>query len=252
MMSARVLVLLSVLLSACSEPMRVEPGECSNGLTAQEAAQGWELLFDGQSLDQWRSYHSDEVGKGWGIQDGCLSWQAWDADLISREQFSNFELKLDWRISDSGNSGIFIRGDESGDAIHATGLEMQVLDNVGHLDRHWDTHRAGAYYDMIAPDHDTTQPLGHWNRVHIIARGPRVEFWLNDKLTASFEQLSPEWEALYQQSKFADRPEYGRLLAGHIALQDHWNPVLYRNIRILRLDPGESCAGTGCEQAVEE
>jgi hypothetical protein len=210
--------------------------ECINTLTQEEVAQGWRLLFDGESLQHWRSYGEDEVGPGWGIQDGCLAWQEWDGDLITREQFGDFELKLDWRISDSGNSGIFIRGDESGGSIAATGLEMQVLDNAGHWDRHWESHRAGAYYDMIAPDHDTARPVGEWNAVHIIAQGPAIEFWLNGELTAQFEQGSPEWEALLAESKFADRPNYGRLLRGHIALQDHWNRVLYRNIRIRDLD----------------
>ena len=111
-----------------------------------------------------------------------------------------------------------------------------MLDNAGHWDRHDPTHRAGAYYDMIAPDHDTSQPVGTWNRVHIIARGPQVEFWLNDRQTAAFEQGSVEWLALYEQSKFADRPAYGSLLRGHIGLQDHWDKVWFRDIRVLTLD----------------
>jgi len=229
------LLCVLALCTACSEPMEIAPGECVNGLTDEEAEQGWRLLFDGESLQHWRSYQQPEVGVGWGVQDGCLAWQAWDADLVSREQFDDFELKLEWRISAAGNSGIFIRGDESGAGIHATGMEMQVLDNQGHWDRHWDSHRAGAYYDMIAPDHDTTKPVGEWNSVHIIARGPEVQFWLNGRQTAAFEQGSPAWEALLAESKFADRASYGRLQRGHIALQDHWNRVLYRNIRIKEL-----------------
>ncbi len=89
---------------------------------------------------------------------------------------------------------------------------------------------------MIAPDHDTTQPVGYWNRVHIIAKGPAVEFWLNERQTASFVQGSPEWQALYANSKFTDRPAYGTLLKGHIGFQDHFDKVWYRNIRILSLD----------------
>lgn len=236
-MNLRPFISLFVLLcTACSEPrMETSPEECVNALTEEEVAQGWRLLFDGESLSQWRSYGQEEVGPGWGIQHGCLAWQEWDGDLITRETFGDFELKLDWRISAGGNSGIFIRGDESGSAIHATAMEMQVLDNVGHWDRHWPSHQAGAYYDMVAPDHDTTQPVGQWNAVHIIAQGPAVEFWLNGELTARFEQGSPEWEALRAESKFDDRPDHGRLLEGHIALQDHWNRVLYRNIRIHKL-----------------
>jgi 3-keto-disaccharide hydrolase len=225
--------LLPLLLWACADDPVIDASECSNGLTAQEQDQGWRLLFDGQSLAQWRSYQEDEVNDGWAVENGCLTRVAWGGDIISREQFGDFELKLEWRISEAGNSGIFIRGDESESSIHKTGYEMQVLDNVGHSDSEDPSHRAGAYYDMIAPDHDTTQPVGYWNRVHIIAVGPDVEFWLNDKLTAKFSQGSPEWQALYEQSKFTSRPRYGTLLKGHIGFQDHMDKVWYRNIRLL-------------------
>ncbi|GAB5453213.1 MAG: DUF1080 domain-containing protein [Halioglobus sp.] len=224
-----------VLLGGCAEEEFVTLEECTNALTEAEAAEGWRLLFDGGSLSQWRSYGEEAVNEGWGIENGCLTRLARGGDLISREQFDNFELKLEWRISDSGNSGIFIRGDESERTIHYTGYEMQVLDNVGHSDSSDPTHRSGALYDLIAPDHDTTQPVGYWNSVHIIADGPHVEFWLNGRITAKFEQGSPQWQALYAQSKFTDRVRYGTLFKGHIGFQDHWDKVWYRNIRIREL-----------------
>ncbi|MEZ5569947.1 MAG: DUF1080 domain-containing protein [Halioglobus sp.] len=226
-----------LLLSACGEATVVPPEQCENRLSQEEAAAGWRLLFDGHSLEQWRSYGESEVNGGWGVENGCLARVGRGGDLITREQFGDFELKLEWRISEAGNSGIFIRGDESGRSIHHTGYEMQVLDNAGHSDAADPTHRAGAYYDMIAPDHDTTRPVGYWNRVHIIARGPQVEFWLNERLTARFEQGSDAWQALYRNSKFTDRPDYGSLLRGHIGLQDHWDKVWYRNIRVRPLEP---------------
>ena len=226
---------MSLLLVACADREVIDPAECVNVLSTDEQAAGWQLLFDGQSLAQWRSYGEQQVNSGWGVENGCLTRLGRGGDLISREQFGDFELKLEWRISDSGNSGIFIRGDESGRNIHHTGYEMQVLDNAGHRDASDPSHRAGAYYDMIVPDHDTSKPVGYWNRVHIIARGPHVEFWLNERLTARFEQGSPEWQALYQQSKFTDRPAYGSLLKGHIGFQDHWDKVWFRNIRLLPL-----------------
>ena len=230
---------LMLSLTACSPDPVLPAGTCANALTDDEQRAGWTLLFDGQSLAQWRTFGKDEVDDGWAIEGGCLTRVGWAGDLITRQQYSDFELKLEWRISDAGNSGIFIRGDESGDAIHETAMEMQVLDNAGHWDKHDPTHRAGAYYDMIAPAEDTSQPVGTWNAVHIIARGPYVEFWLNGQQTAAFEQGSEAWLALYQQSKFADRPAYGSLLKGHIGLQDHWDKVWYRNIRLLDTSAGE-------------
>jgi hypothetical protein len=224
------------LLAACGDDEVLPPGTCVNALAPGEAAAGWRLLFDGKSLAQWRSYREDDANDGWGVEGGCLTRLSGGGDLITREQFGNFELKLEWRISEAGNSGIFIRGDESERTIHYTGYEMQVLDNAGHSDAEDPTHRAGALYDLIPPDHDTTQPVGYWNRVHIKARGPQVEFWLNDRLTAKFEQGSPRWQALYEGSKFTSRPRYGTLMKGHIGLQDHWDKVWYRNIRILELD----------------
>jgi len=226
----------ALLLTACGDHEFATREECSNGLTPEESAAGWRLLFDGNSLSQWRSYREDGVNDGWGVENGCLTRLGMGGDLITREQFGDFELELEWRISAGGNSGIFIRGDESGRTIHYTGYEMQILDNAGHADSSEPSHRSGAYYDMIAPDHDTTKPPGYWNRVHIIARGPHVEFWLNDRMTASFEQGSAAWRALYENSKFSDRPDYGSLYEGHIGLQDHWDKVWFRNIRVRVLD----------------
>lgn len=227
-------LLVSLLLSACGSDPIIDASECQNSLSAEETAVGWRLLFDGKSLDRWRSYQEETVDSGWAIENGCLARVGWAGDLITREQFDDFELKLEWRISDSGNSGIFIRGDESGDSIHHTGYEMQILDNAGHYDAKDPSHRAGAFYDMIAPDHDTSKPVGYWNRVHIIANGPDVEFWLNEKLTAKFQQGSPEWQAMYENSKFTSRPHYGTLSKGHIGLQDHFDKVWFRNIRVLQ------------------
>ena len=237
MRSSKILGALAIALAltACGDDPIIDASECVNALSQEEEAAGWTLLFDGNDLAQWRSYKEDEPNSGWGVENGCLTRLGLGGDLITREQFGDFELKLEWRISEAGNSGIFIRGDESSKSIHWTGYEMQVLDNVGHADSEDPTHRAGAYYDMIAPDHDTTQPVGFWNKVHIIAVGPHVEFWLNGRQTAKFEQGSEAWQALYEKSKFTGRPNYGSLLKGHIGLQDHWDKVWYRNMRVLRL-----------------
>jgi hypothetical protein len=234
--SIRLLSVLSLLiaLAACGKQPLVLAQECVNQLTEEESSAGWTLLFDGASLDQWRRYQEDDLGSGWAVENGCLARVGIGGDIITKEQFGDFELKMEWRISEAGNSGIFIRGDESGSSIHHTGFEMQVLDNAGHSDASDPSHRAGAYYDMIVPDHDTSKPVGYWNQAHIIANGPHVEFWLNGRKTAEFEQGSEAWQALYQGSKFTSRPAYGSLMKGHIGLQDHWDKVWYRNLRVLR------------------
>lgn len=237
-MRKRILVAcgLAVVLGGCAGREEIIAAEeCHHALSEQEVEAGWELLFDGKSLDNWRGFKSQSTPPGWASENGCLTLVDSTGDLITREQFANFELKLEWRISPAGNSGIFIRGDETGKAISSTGMEMQVLDNAAHLDRFWASHRAGAYYDMVAPPKDTSQPVGTWNLVHIIADGSDIEFKLNGVVTASFEVGSADWLARYKESKFSDRPNYGQRNKGHIALQDHWDKVWYRNIRILRL-----------------
>ena len=233
------LCIVSIIFTqGCTDDVIVNPGECVNELSVKEYKEGWESLFDGVSLKDWRSYGESEVNSGWGVESGCLTRLGWGGDLITKKKYRNFELRLDWRISDAGNSGIFIRGDEEGSSISQTAHEMQVLDNFSHWDRHDPKHRAGAYYDMIAPDHDTSKPVGFWNRVYILANEEHVEFWLNGKKTASFDQGSDYWNNLYRNGKFSDRPRYGSLFSGLIGLQDHWDKVWYRAIRIRILDKG--------------
>ena len=226
------------LMQGCASDLVISPEECVNELSVKEKKEGWELLFDGVSLEHWRSYGESEINSGWGVESGCLTRLGLGGDLITKKEYKNFELRLDWRISDAGNSGIFIRGDEEGSSISQTAHEMQVLDNSGHWDRHDPKHRAGAYYDMIAPDHDTSEPVGFWNRVYILANEDHIEFWLNGKKTASFDQGSELWKDLYRRSKFSQRSRYGSLMSGSIGLQDHWDKVWYRALRVRILDNG--------------
>lgn len=229
------LLLSTLLLQACSDDPIIAASECVNELATEEAGQGWRLLFDGVSLDQWRSYQQASLNDGWGIENGCLARLGWGGDIITRESFANFELSLEWRISDSGNSGIFVRGDEVGGFMSRNGLEMQILDNAGHFDARFDAHRAGDYYDMIAAPFDTSRPPLSWNHARIVADGSRFEFWLNGKQTVSFDTSSDAWKALKAASKFSDMPDYGRLPEGHIGLQDHFDKVWFRNIKIREL-----------------
>ena len=199
-----------------------------------QAAQddGWKVLFDGKSLDAWRVYKKDTAGDGWKIVDGTLYRAAAGGDLITKEQFGDFELTLDWKLGEGGNSGIFFRGSEDAEVIWHTAPEVQVLDNARHADGKNPITSAGSNYAVNPPVKDVTNPIGQWNSVRLIAKGTHVEHWLNGVKVVEYELFSPDWEQRVKESKFVKYPKYGRALRGHIGLQDHGDPVWFRNIRV--------------------
>lgn len=207
-----------------------------NTLTAEEKAAGWRLLFDGESPgEHWRGYRRDDFPDGWQVRDGAITRVAPAGDIITREQFENFELKLEWRISPGGNSGIFYRVSEDRSHTWETGPEMQVLDNAGHADGGMAVTSAGADYALYAPKRDVTRPVGEFNEVHIIVDGADVTYWMNGVKIVEYELWSDDWEERVANSKFARMPGFGRNKKGHIGLQDHGDEVAYRNIRIREL-----------------
>lgn len=205
-----------------------------NALTAKEKAAGWRLLFDGTSMAGWRGFKSDKTPDGWKAIDGLLTRADKGGDLLTVEQFGDFELTLEWKLptAPGGNSGIFYRGNEDSDAIYWSAPEFQVLDNAGHRDGKNPLTSAGSNYAINAPIRDVSKPLGEWNSARIIAKGAHVEHWMNGVKLLEYEVGSPEWEALVQASKFKYSPGYGRAKKGHLGLQDHGNPVWFRNIKI--------------------
>jgi cytochrome c551/c552 len=233
------------------------------GVTQQQDGE-WRHIFDGSSLDGWRNYGGDENDvRKWHVRNGELTLEQegmlpmWElissvlfggasGDLIYyREKFRDFELSLQWKISSGGNSGIFyFVADESENTPWLTGLEMQVLDNDGHKDGQIHTHRAGDLYDLVAADPETVRPPGEWNEVLIRVRDNHIEHWLNGVKVVAIERGSERWRELVAASKFADMPLFGTAQAGHIVLQDHGDPVWYRNIRIRTLAPGAAPAST--------
>ncbi len=217
-----------------------------NKLTSTEKAAGWKLLFDGQSTDGWHNYGKKTVGSSWKIEDDALTlatnkksdggWQVADGgDLVSNDQYEDFELNLDWRIANCGNSGIFFGGIENGNYhnIYQTAPEMQILDNTCHPDTKFVTHRAGDLYDMIETKHVTVKPAGEWNKVRIIKVGGDVEFWLNGYKVVEFTMFNDQWKEMISKSKFAGWEGFGVQKKGHIALQDHGDRIWFRNIKIL-------------------
>lgn len=206
----------------------------ANVLTAAERAAGWRPLFDGRTLNGWRGYHMSAPPSGWQVVDGAITRVAEGGDLITNDEFGNFELALEWKISPGGNSGIIYRVVEDSllDYVWRSGPEYQVLDNARHPDGRDPKTSAGSDFALYAPVRDVTRPVGEWNQARIVVNGNHVEHWMNGVKLLEYELGSPDWEARVAASKFHTMPRYGRAARGHIALQDHEAWVAYRNIRI--------------------
>lgn len=235
------LIVFGLLLTTGCSDIDSELGRASGtGDAALVSDTGWVTLFDGSDLDHWRGFQRDDVPSGWRIENGTLAFvpgQGDGGDLITRDEYDDFVLELEWMISERGNSGIFYRVSEKPeyDYTFLTGPEYQVLDNTGHADGLTAEHQAGANYALHAPARDVSRPVGEWNTARIVADSAHVEHWLNGEKILEYEQWSEEWERLVEESKFIEMPGYGRYHRGHIALQDHGDPVWYRNIRIRSL-----------------
>ncbi len=219
-----------------------------NQLTEAEKAEGWKLLFDGKSTKGWHKFKTNTIGKKWKAQDGALYFvgdeenedeatAAEGGDILTDDEFTNYELNLEWKISPGGNSGIIYNVIESDEynAIWHTGPEMQVLDNERHADGQIKTHRAGDLYDMISCSQENVNPVGEWNKIRLIINQGKLEHWMNGVKVVEIEMWTPEWNELVANSKFNDKPAFGTAKKGRIALQDHNDPVWFRNIKIREL-----------------
>lgn len=209
-----------------------------NALSAEEKDEGWQLLFDGEDLSQWRGFKQDSIPAGWTIDENAIHFtgEASGGDLITEEEYDSFELQLDWKIAEGGNSGIMFHVTEENDRTYQSGPEVQVLDDAAHPDAQNGRDRlAGANYALHAPSKDVVKPAGEWNHMRIVVDGSRVEHWMNGEKIVEYELGSEDWKARVAASKFGEMPNYGTAGTGHIALQDHGDPVWYRNIKIKRL-----------------
>jgi hypothetical protein len=213
---------------SCQQPDPV------NVLTDGEVRAGWALLFDGKTLNGWRGFKRSDIPAGWRVDDGALALEPGveSGDLVTVEEFSDFELRLQWKISPNGNSGIFFRVSEDADRTWESAAEMQVLDNDGHPDGRNPLTSAGANYALHAPTADATRPVGSWNDVRLIVRGSQVEHWLNGQKVVEYELWTDQWKSMVTATKFAETPLYGLGKRGHLALQDHGNRVWFRDIKI--------------------
>lgn len=204
-----------------------------------QATKGWQNLFNGKTTQGWHAYLKKDAG-AWSVVNGALQLDPkaeGQADLISDGEYENYELSIDWKIAEGGNSGIIfgVHEDPALDATYLSGIEMQVLDNVKAEDNKKANHLAGSLYDMKAAPASAAKPSGEWNSAKIRKDNGHLTFWLNGKEVINVQMGSPEWTTLLNDSKFKTWKDFGKYPKGHIALQSHGSVVSYKNIKIKEL-----------------
>ena len=227
----------SIALAACmtSSNATVQGGDTTvtGGLTADQRAAGWRPLFDGTNTSAWRGYKSQTFPSAWHVVNGTLTKSGSTEDIITRDQFGDFELAFDWKLSPGGNAGVFYRGTEEYDHIYWSAPEYQLLDDALHPDGKNRLTSAGAAYALYPSPEGVVKPAGEWNSTLIVVQGARVQHWMNGQKLLEYELWSPDWEAKVKASKFVDWPNYGRAKKGYIGIQgDHDGELSLRNVRI--------------------
>ena len=220
--------------------MQTTPASANaNTLTAAEKKAGWQMLFDGKTSQGWRSVSKETFpAQGWKIDNGELivlkpaDKSKGGGDIITTNQFSDFELMLEAKLTPGANSGIkyFVDG--------SLGLEYQILDDERHPDAKMGKNgnrTIGSLYDLIPAQNKKASPIGEWNQVRIVSKGQHVEHWLNGSKIVEYERGSPEYRKLVAESKYSKSKNFGESAQGPILLQEHGDEVHYRNIKIRKL-----------------
>ena len=218
-----------------------------NTLTSKEKADGWVLLFDGQTMNGWRDFNGTSLTGPWEVQDGTI-WTDGEGDdgngyIVTDREYANFDLKWEWKIARGGNSGMIYHAVEGPQykVPYVTGPEYQIID-----DDNWEEvngyplepwQRCAVDYAMYVPDFDTRilKPAGQWNQSEIIFDNGHVTYLLNGKVTVEFDAWTPDWYARKDAGKWGHAPEYGLSRTGHICIQDHGYPAWFRNLKIKEL-----------------
>ncbi len=230
-----IIILSGLMLTQCSQS--------GNSLTAQEADEGWILLFDGKSLDGWRDYKGEGVTAPWKAEKGTLTALGEGSDstgyIVTDRQYENFIVTFDWKIEKGGNSGFLYHVVERPDfkVPYVTGPEFQVIDDIGFPEPLEEWQKAGADYAMYVCDNDKkkVKRAGAWNSSKIVFDNGKVEHWLNGQKVLEFEAWTDDWFARKESGKWDFAPEYGLARSGHFALQDHGSRVWFRNIKLKEL-----------------
>lgn len=236
-----IIAALALLASGCG-PSSVDSGDVKqasgsstsqhNALSEKEKEDGWELLFDGKSTRGWHAYlGSDSLG--WEVKDGVLMTPGKQGDIVTDQDFENFELLVEWKIEEQGNSGIFYHVVEQPDypRMYETGPEFQIIDDHNYPQELMENQKTGSNSDVKAASVSASNPPGNWNQTRIRVDQGKVVFWLNGQQINDYDMESAEWQAMVAGSKFAPM-DYAKVRSGKIGLQDHGGPVAFRNIKI--------------------
>ena len=231
-----------------------KPATPPNTLTAKEKASGWRLLFNGKTSKGWRGFNLAKFPEeGWQIKDGLLvkvppatPGKSFGGDIVTEEEFDSFEVAWEFRLTPGANGGLKYLVDEKlvKDSKNGVSFEFQLLDDDKHPDakKGKDGNRkCGALYDLIAPKEAAAKPIGEWNEARLVVEGNKVEHWLNGKKVVEFERGSDALKMLIADSKYKAIPGFGEAGKGRLLLQDHFNEVAYRNMKVRKL-PGTKTA----------
>jgi hypothetical protein len=225
-----------LLLAALAVPaFAAEP----NTLTPEEKSAGFKLIFDGKTLDGFRNFKKETPDPKWQIVDGSITLtEKGGGNLITKDQFANFEFRFEFKISADGNSGIMWHSTEDGRQPYESGPEYQVLDShskTGYANDIAAGNLAGGFYGIIPTKPEFTRPTGEWNTGSILVSGTKITLTINGHVTADVDTSTDEWKQLLGKSKFASWPKFNKSPKGHFAFQDHGNVVSFRTLRIKEL-----------------
>jgi hypothetical protein len=240
---------LVLVAAACSPAKKQENQEqpetsMAASLTEAQKSEGWKLIFDGQTLNGWKIY-KDRKNNTWEVKDGALHCKPVNekvqgdgderSDLMTTDEFENFEFAFDWKISPQGNSGVMFKVTEEFEQPYYSGPEYQVIDDLGYSPKPTDKQLTGANYDMHVVESKSLKPVGEWNSSKIVVNGNHVEHWLNGQKIIEYELNSDDWKTRKAGSKWKEHAGYGMAKKGHLDLQDHGSEVWFKNLMVKTL-----------------